>query len=123
MANSRLSTLLDDMKWKIPTRFDDVVVVVDAVDLNRHARIIKLLNFFEDTLLKLRITIEAESLVDEPLHGRWTRLHPSQDLHDLLEVVFPCHGRVIFPTHRIKIDLLLDGFNCALIFQRVPHFL
>ena len=81
MTNPGLSPQLHYVEREIPARLDDGLVVIDTVNLNRHARFIEFFNFLEDALFEGRIAIEAESLVDEPLHGRRPRLHFAQNLH------------------------------------------
>ena len=68
MADARFAAQLDDMKGKIPTRLVDAVVIVDAVYLNRYSRLVEFLDLTEDSFFEGRITFEAETLVDEPLH-------------------------------------------------------
>ena len=64
MTYSGFTPQLHYVERKVPAWFNDVIVVVNAVNLNRHACFIEFLNFFEDTLFEGQIAIEAEALVE-----------------------------------------------------------
>ena len=59
MAYSRLVVLLDDMKWKVPTRIVCVGVVVVVEDHVGVTFVFKLLHLFKNALFALVVASEA----------------------------------------------------------------